>query len=60
MMLPDCCEIVSAPCDLLSQLILTAASFFSVGFQDGVERRRWGTRMDSGSATAFISLVHRF
>lgn len=31
-----------------------------MGFQDGVERRRWGTRMDSGGAAAFISFVHRF
>lgn len=30
------------------------------GFQDGVERRRWGARMDSGGPTASISFVHRF
>lgn len=52
-------QIASAFALDLCSFLLPPGSFF-MGLQDGVKRRTWGTRMDSGSATAFISFVHRF
>lgn len=48
------------PCDVTFTAAWSTSQFFSMGFQDGVKRRRWGARMDSGSSAAFISFIHRF
>lgn len=51
----SCCE---RPLD--KHLLLPPLGYFLPSlFQDGVERRRWGARMDSGGATAPIGFVHR-